>query len=337
LPRGAPVISSDGQALLFSKDLDLAKEQFISLQATNSVTAPPSWATVVGQAYRITTNVPSLNGVSISFSYLGSEVPAGEEEGLRIYFWNEPAERWEMLTTTLNLLRNNASALARGPGLYALMSSIVLPIEHAGWNLVAYPAPGSQPMPAALASIAGYYTTVYGYDPSDPADPWKVYDAGVPQEWGPLVNDLHELRYGRGYWINVTQPITALLKGGSNITPTLLRAASQFSLPPATYYGLAPGAAAKAGLDVQARVNGTLCGQAQTQTLALAGQNSIVFTINVRAAGTGADAQCGTPGQPVTIAFLDNGRTIATLRTTWDNNRVRSLQDRAIYLPLVHH
>ncbi len=51
---------------------------------------PAAWATLVGQAYRLaaTANAPSLAGTSLSFSYLGSEVPPGEEQWLKLYFWD---------------------------------------------------------------------------------------------------------------------------------------------------------------------------------------------------------------------------------------------------------
>jgi hypothetical protein len=210
------------------------------------------------------------------------------------------------------------------------MSSIVLSIPHAGWNLAAYPG-RDQDMPEALGSIDGFYTTVYGYEPGDTADPWKVYDAGVPDEWTDLVNDLKVLRNGRGYWINATKPISALLEGG--FAPTSL-APSQLSLPPATYYGVAPAAVTRVGITVQALVNNTVCGQAQT-ALGPKGQNRVVFVIDVRAAGGGADAHCGTLGQPVTIVFLDQGRVVATRATIWDNNRVHELRPAGLYLPMV--
>ena len=53
---------------------------------------PPPWATLVGQAYRLsaTADAPTLAGTSLSFNYLGSEVPPGEENWLKLYFWNNP-------------------------------------------------------------------------------------------------------------------------------------------------------------------------------------------------------------------------------------------------------
>jgi hypothetical protein len=200
-----------------------------------------------------------LQGTSISFNYLGSEVPPGEETGLRVYHWD--GSIWRQLPTALDLYHNTASAPAQGPGIYVLMSSVVLPLDHAGWNLIAYPAPGTQRMPAALASIDSHYTTVYGYDPTDTNNPWKVYDAGVKPQWAPLVNDLTELKYGHGYWINATEPITALLKGGTTLARRTNSAIGGLTLPPTTYYGIVPGMTPAAGLTIQARINGTSAGR----------------------------------------------------------------------------
>jgi RHS repeat-associated protein len=73
-----------------------------------------------------------------------------------------------------------------------------------GWNLIGYPAGSARPVATALASIAGKYIRLFGFDPTDSADPWEVYDVGVPS-WA---NDLTELRPGRGYWIYVTEATT---------------------------------------------------------------------------------------------------------------------------------
>ncbi len=191
---GAPVMSADGQVILFAPDVETPDEWFYTLQAVASGVTPPPWATQVGQAYRLTasTSAPSLAGSSLSFSYLGGEVPPGEEEWLKLYFYDGSA--WRQLTTSLDMYHNLASAQVyvsaeeeiTGQGVYALMSSIEVPIEAAGWNWMSYPVPATRPVANALVSATGYYTTVYGYEPLDTLDPWKVYDVAVP-EW---VNDL---------------------------------------------------------------------------------------------------------------------------------------------------
>src|SRR5262249_36911465 len=70
-----------------------------------------------------------------------------------------------------------------------------------GWNLVGFPAGQARPVANALASIAGKYQRVFGYDAADVADPWEVYDVAAPA-WA---NDLQALQPGRGYWILATQ------------------------------------------------------------------------------------------------------------------------------------
>ena len=75
---------------------------------------------------------------------------------------------------------NYASARLQGPGLYALMTSIEIPLQP-GWNLIGYPVQtagvptATRPISDVLASISGDYSVVYGYDATDTRDPWKLY------------------------------------------------------------------------------------------------------------------------------------------------------------------
>lgn len=70
-----------------------------------------------------------------------------------------------------------------------------------GWNLIGYPLGQERPVLAALASIAGQFTRVFGFDPTDPADLWEVFDVAAP-DWA---NDLGRMTPGRGYWVLATQ------------------------------------------------------------------------------------------------------------------------------------
>src|SRR5262249_44704155 len=145
-----------------------------------AVPSPLPWATVVGQAYRLAASptAPDLHQASISFSYLGSEVPPGEEVWLRVYFWN--GSKWTPLPTKLNRDQNVASAPAQGTGVYTLMSSIEIALHGPGLNLFGYPVPGTRPIRTALAAIQGAYTIVYEYDPTRPQSQWKVFDVNQP-------------------------------------------------------------------------------------------------------------------------------------------------------------
>jgi subtilisin-like proprotein convertase family protein len=335
-PGGAPVLSADGQAILYGENLVFPEGEFYALQALPTVKNAPPWATVVGQAYRLmrSAGAPPLTSTSLGVGYMESEVTPGEEEWLRVYFSGNDGASWQPLSTTLDTYHNMASAATQGAGLYALMSSLEIPLYGPGWNLFSYPVRGTRDVITALLSINGQYDLVYGYQPedrSDPYDPWKVYRPGAPD----FVNDLRELEFGHGYWINLTAsaPITLWLKGAS--------AAAQAGIegmpyPPATFYGpvlTGAGFTPTVGTLVTARVNGKVCGQVRMQLYGA----QLVYAINVSADGPGSTAGCGTPGRAVT--FEVRGRAMATT-ATWDNNGawplpLSSVPLRKVRLPLV--
>ena len=102
--EGAPVMSPDGQVILFMNEESTGEDWFYTLQALPAPPQPPPWATVVGQAYRLSASqdAPDLTGASISVSYLGSEAPPGEEAWLRLYFWDgAPGSRWTRSSTPI--------------------------------------------------------------------------------------------------------------------------------------------------------------------------------------------------------------------------------------------
>jgi len=76
-----------------------------------------------------------------------------------------------------------------------------------GWNLIGYPSSTARPVAEALASIAGKYDLVQGYDPARPAALWRRYDPAL----SPALNTLTELAPGRGYWVHMTQVATLVL------------------------------------------------------------------------------------------------------------------------------
>jgi len=325
--RVAPVLSSDGQVILFGDDLKFGEGEFYTLQeATHLLSAPP-WATLVGRAYLLSAspNAPDLRGTSITFGYFGSEVPPGEEQWLRVYLWNGTS--WQQLPTKLDMYHNLVSAPTQGPGLYALMSSIEIPLYGPGWDLFSYPVQAARPVTQALQSINGYYAIVYGYDGSDTADPWKVYNVSGPA-W---VNDLSVLKFGEAYWISVTQAITLQLGGGQALAPA--RGAG-IQGPPATYYGRVVESSSftpAPGIPVTAWINGKLCGQGRTLQV----DDQVVYTINVFADGPGGAAGCGALGQ---IVKFQVGSQIVTSTAVWDNNRlweVPLVVGHRLYLPLI--
>ncbi|MFQ5615685.1 MAG: LamG domain-containing protein, partial [Anaerolineales bacterium] len=323
----APAASSDGQVILFG-DVEFDVGQFFALQKSNILPDPPSWATVVGSGYRLiaSPNAPGFDGTSLNFRYLGKEVPPGEEAFLSLYHWD--GANWQKLPTSLNPDYNEASAAVVGEGLYALMSSIEIPLYQAGWNLVSYPVNQTRPVTEAMASIEGYYGMVYGYVVTDTVDPWKVY---APAPTPPWVNDLDALQFGQGYWISATDSITWYLKGAGEGA----RQIQDFQSPPATYYGPVLSGETftpTVGMTVIAWIDGNLCGQGETLNV----NGAVMYSINVLSNGPGG-ASCGEEGA---IVHFQVGSQMMSGEPEWNNSRIwyQPLSAQAagyIYLPLV--
>jgi hypothetical protein len=71
---------------------------------------------------------------------------------------------------------------------------------HEGYSMVGWPLLVSKPLPDAFGACWPLVTMIWSYDAADAADPWENYDIAVP----PFLNDLTELRYGHGYWVQVS-------------------------------------------------------------------------------------------------------------------------------------
>jgi hypothetical protein len=121
----------------------------------------------------------TVGSSSTSYQLAGDELNANTT-----YYWQvqplfgDQEGRW-----------NNLSAEAGSSGLFKTPPSVVTP---------------PQTVEAALAAISEQLVRVYGYDPADSADPWKLYDPAVPE----TVNDLADLESGQGYWVNVDAACT---------------------------------------------------------------------------------------------------------------------------------
>jgi len=310
---GAPTTSPDGQVTLYG-DLDFALGEFYAIQSVTRLPRPPAWATVVGKGYRLlkSAGAPDFTGSSLNFSYFASDVPAGEENFLRVYYYD--GATWQALPTQVDRAHGSAIAATQGAGLYALMSSFPVPLSGPGWNQFTYPVQGMKLVTEALVSVSGYYTTVYGAVLTDTQDPWKVYDVTAPN-W---VNDLGQLEFAKSYWINVSQSIT-LQVTGSGPQPAL--GAAALPSPPATFYGAVQsglGFTPAAGMVVTAWIGGNACGQGKT--LLVSGQ--VMYTINVLPEGTGGAAGCGAPGR--TITFKVGAQTMTTT-APWDIDELHAL------------
>ncbi len=73
-----------------------------------------------------------------------------------------------------------------------------------GWNLIGFPTAEPRHPHVALASIAGKWERIFGYDAFDSDDPWEVFSVDVP-DWA---NDLRMMKPGRGYWVLATEDVT---------------------------------------------------------------------------------------------------------------------------------
>ncbi len=306
--RWAPAVSADGQVILFGDDLDFGVGEFFTLQTVTRPPDVPRWLTMIGHAYRLTAspNAPDLTGASLSVTYMGNEVPPGEEEWIRMYYWDGAA--WHRLPTSLDPYHNMASGPAQGEGVYALMSAFQIPLYGPGWNLFSYPIQASRPVTEALLSISGYYTTVYGYEPAL-ADRWQLYDVTVP-EW---VNELETLQFGHAYWINVSDTITLYLRGGTEQVAGV-------PAPPSTLYGLVNGSGyftPTAGMTVTAWVGGNLCGVGVLTDVSGYG---LAYVIDVESDDGEMYGGCGVAGR--TVSFRVGEQPLGP-PVAWDNGRVR--------------
>lgn len=318
----APAASADGQVMVYPDEekLPLDKEWSFTLQPATRLPAELPWATPVGRAYWLSAseNITNFGNSSITFEYLRSDVPAGLEAFMHMYFWHEAARIWEPLEGQRNYPEYNLiSAQLRGPGLYALFSHYEIPLQP-GWNLIGYPVQGTRPVSEALASIAGQYSLVYGFDDKSTADdPWSVY---VPDE-NTWMNDLEEFRFGHGYWIYVNKNIlpdgtTWLLKGNPETTQplTTTMAATTLRNPPAVYFGAINGEQAEPGMIVRAYIGASLCGEGKID-------EKRRYVVKVRAASA-QEIGCGTPGAPISFRVMTSKGeqpAVAAVDTGWDN------------------
>ncbi|EFO80257.1 proprotein convertase P [Oscillochloris trichoides DG-6] len=312
--RNAPVaISTDGQLMIYSNQL--GDDQYYSIQSSTQIPTPPPWMVVVGQAYRVISNLNATqmadNQMAVTIAYLEHEMPAGTEGGLALYYWSA-GTGWRQLRTTHNDTdHNEIAAMAVGPGIYALMTQLDV---REGWNLISYPWPNSESISAATSRLnaqAGlHYTTIHGHTPTDSANPWKVYDYAVP-EW---VNDLNQLAYGNGYWFIVPP---------NGAPPQLNASLDTVPQPPATFYATLV-SAASVGQVVEARSGTTVCATSQMT-------HPSQMKIKVPATSLTTPLGCGIPGQ--TLTFYVAGQEVGT--AIWENSRPIEIMQYGVYLPWV--
>ena len=369
---GAPVLSPDGKVVLHSRQQDFQEGQFISLQQVSTLPNLPAWLTPVGEGYKVSaegisfaraSGTPGATlaaryalreaaeplAVSIAFNYLGGDVTPGEEHQgwLLVGRYDETRQTWDMRSDTrLDPDHNVASARVEQGGIYALFSNVPVTMQGPGWVPLLFPVPvtAPRPVPSALASIAGRYNTVYGYQAEDAEDPWKVYAPSAP-DW---VNDLAGLEFDHPYWIYLTtaEALTVRYRGTGPLVigvrkgkeaPRPNQAPSLLGLPPATYYGMvgpevgALGDPATGGV-IEAFVGDRLCGHAPVRR-----KDGVPrYAVNVLAESSVEPASngCGRPGREVrfSLKICTAGPANAcgsplplAPRATWDDTAVHPL------------
>lgn len=329
----APVMSSDGQFVLYW-DTDLTDGEFLTIQTAAAFPDLPPGAQVVGEAYRLVA-VPAtldLSDAFINFGYLGRDVPEGQEGGLGIYYRDQATGAWQPLPTRVDPGQNQASARARGGGLYALLARLEIPLRP-GWNLVGYPLPTPDlasrvAVSESLNAIAGHYSIVYGFDPAQPSEPWQVFDPNTPA-WA---SSLGALDFGRGYLLYVTEPVTLSLSGGfsANTPYTMTKLAlagaktqaPEWETPPAHYYISITRTSERTFSDdalLTAWVNGDLCGQGLLHRLVA----SESFTATIAVPGADVENPPACQGEGKEVEFRLGEAVIGS--QLWDNTQVQEI------------
>ena len=172
----APVISAGGKVSVLGDEVDFGSGDWLfSLQAATILPDVPPWAKVIGQGYWLhaSPGSPDLSKTAINFVYDGSLISTEHESFLRIYFWQDG--QWTGLPTEVIPQQNLAWTPTHGPGLYALFAAIEIPLQGPGWNIFSYSIGGEATVVDALKSIAGLYSIVFAYEPTNTADPWRAF------------------------------------------------------------------------------------------------------------------------------------------------------------------
>ena len=311
---GAPVLSTDGQVALYNLEDPFGGVVSYTLEALPLPPELPSWLTVVGTAYRVDVEGEQVNS-AILFRYLGRDVPGGNESLLQAYFLPEGDTEWIPIATELDADHNHASATLQGSGIYALIATIQYPPFNEGWNNFSYPVQVSRPITEALASIDSSYNAVLNYDP---VLGWRRFDTAVQPPFEGLVNTLQQLEYLRAYWLYATEPVTLYLGVDPGHIQTLAPPETESNLfPPATFYGwITPTEqlSVTAGSEVQAWINGNLCGEAVVVDY----QGSLAYAVHVEAADPFTPDGCGDNGAEIT--FTVDGQELPEL-VSWDNSQ----------------
>ncbi len=314
----SPILSGDGQVILFDIDNMFGTTPPYSIQQLPNTADLSSWLTPIGQGYRISTPSQFTGTRTIMINYMQRSVPSlARESDLKIYYRPEGDNDWQVLDTAINTTRNLASALMVNRGDYVLATTVTYPTLYAGeWNLFGYSIYNTRPVSEALASINGSYQTVLWYDPSDQL--WDIYDTTIKWPLSELVNTLTQFEHGQGYWIFATETVTPSL--GISVEPPSRQSLTES--PPMVAYGwitesnhlnLAP------GMTIEAHIAGQVCGTSQIEYI----NGRFAYTMQIPALQSGS---CATTD--ATITFTIDGQDTAQSHK-WSNKGAQFLPIRA--------
>jgi|LakMenEpi03Aug12_release.lakeMendotaPanAssembly.Ray.scaffolds.fasta_scaffold05296_10 hypothetical protein len=211
----APMVSADAQVVIYNQEGFFEPNRIQSLQILPS---PPAlhdepWLAPVGQAYLVEPQPGVTAQRTIAVTYLQKDVPEGYEQTLALYYLPRGGQQWQRLPTERFVENLVVADLQPEAGVYAVMSTIVLPPLQPGWNMIAYPLPDARPISDALRSIAGAYSVVYE-PPSDVAALLRTF-AGKPSaiadQLTAVKTNVDYVVFGHVYWIKVDQPVTLYL------------------------------------------------------------------------------------------------------------------------------
>jgi hypothetical protein len=178
---------------------------------TNTPTATPSTQTaqialVEGWNLVSIPVVPDSTDPAVLFASISESLAL-------VYSWDAQTGEWKTYDPALPSPANTLTAVDERMALWIKMNGATtlsvpgqrpgttqIPL-YAGWNMVGFPASEPRDPAAAIASIAGQVSTILGYDPESPENPWSRYQPAAPA----FANDLGLLQPSWGYWILATQ------------------------------------------------------------------------------------------------------------------------------------
>ncbi|VVB54186.1 Cytochrome c7 c [uncultured archaeon] len=163
-------------------------DRIATVQAATQAKWNTTNSTVMGALayYKSYTGVKNLSADKIARAYWNLKLVSSDDS------WG--VHNPDKATTLLDEAAAYAAASNASLG-HALVSTVNL---TAGWNLKSLENASAVTSPVSImSSVSSNITVVWGYNTSNPADPWELYDPAMPSS----LNDLTEIVSGEGYWI----------------------------------------------------------------------------------------------------------------------------------------